>query len=288
MRNLFILFTLTVGSLISFSSCEKDLDISELQLTEKLVMNALVYDNEPVSLTLFKSLDIFDSLGKPQIENANVSIMDEAGNISQMKFDLVSQSYKTTWSPNPGIRYTINASWGDLYPVQSSFIIPKLNTIGKATWKDSTGKDIDGFFTGTISFTIKDDPNSRNYYEIGLFRYDEFSSEPWLNLPIIPQNPELINNPTINKKGALFVDDGGFNGQNKLFRFTTRAFTKGTTYKYMVVIKNLSEDYYRYFKSIENYQQQLGPFSEPSAVFTNVKGGLGICAGASLVKDTIR
>jgi hypothetical protein len=50
----------------------------------------------------------------------------------------------------------------------------------------------------------------------------------------------------------------------------------------------LSEEYYRYFKSIDNYKQQQGPFSEPSAVFTNIKGGLGICAGASVIKDTIK
>lgn len=288
MRKLLLLPFVAAVSLISISSCEKDLDLSQLEFSEKLVMNALVNDNEPISLTLNKSLDVFDSTGKPQLENANVTILDEAGVSSQLKFDLVSQSYRTTWIPKPGVRYSINASWGDLFPVQSSFIIPQLNTNGKAIWKDSTGKDDAGFNTGTISFTIKDDPHVRNYYEIGLFRYDEFSSESWLTLKVIPQNPELRDNPIINKQGALFVDDGGFNGQNKLFKFTTPAFTKGTTYKYMVVIKNLSEDYYRYFKSIENYQQQLGPFSEPSAVFTNVKGGLGICAGASLVKDTIR
>ncbi len=269
-------------------SCEKDLDMSQIAFKEKLVVNLLAYDNDFLSVTVNKSLDIFDSIGKPSIENALVIVTDDKGVKTKLNFDLISQSYRSTWYPVSGINYTLEVSWGNLSSTYSFFTIPKLSTSGKALWIDNTSSDSVGFPTGTISFIIKDNPNERNYYELGLFRYDEFSSEPWLNLPIIPENPELVNNQILNKDGALLIDDGGFNGQNKLFKFTTPANSKGTTFKYLVVIKNLSEEYYRYFKSIDNYKQQQGPFSEPSAVFTNIKGGLGICAGASVVKDTIK
>lgn len=269
-------------------SCEKDLDMSQIAFKEKLVVNLLAYDNDFLSVTVNKSLDIFDSIGKPSIENALVIVTDDKGVKTKLNFDLISQSYRSTWYPVSGINYTLEVSWGNLSSTYSFFTIPKLSTSGKALWIDNTSSDSVGFPTGTISFMIKDNPNERNYYELGLFRYDEFSSEQWLNLPIIPENPELVNNQILNKDGALLIDDGGFNGQNKLFKFTTPANSKGTTFKYLVVIKNLSEEYYRYFKSIDNYKQQQGPFSEPSAVFTNIKGGLGICAGASVVKDTIK
>ena len=269
-------------------SCEKDLDMSQIAFKEKLVVNLLAYDNDFLSVTVNKSLDIFDSIGKPSIENALVIVTDDKGVKTKLNFDLISQSYRSTWYPVSGINYTLEVSWGNLSSTYSFFTIPKLSTSGKALWIDNTSSDSVGFPTGTISFIIKDNPNERNYYELGLFRYDKFSSEPWLNLPIIPENPELVNNQILNKDGALLIDDGGFNGQNKLFKFTTPANSKGTTFKYLVVIKNLSEEYYRYFKSIDNYKQQQGPFSEPSAVFTNIKGGLGICAGASVVKDTIK
>lgn len=269
-------------------SCEKELDMSQIEFKEKLVVNLLAYDNDFLSVTVERSLNIYDSTGKPAIENARVFVTNQQGVKSQLNFDLVSQSYRSSWIPVSGEKYILEVSWGDLSSTYSFFTIPKLSINGKASWKDSTSSDSMGFLTGTISFTIKDNPNERNYYEIGLFRYDEFSSEQWLNLPIIPENPELVNNQILNKDGALLVEDGGFNGQNKLFKFTTPANSKGTTYKYLVVIKNLSEEYYRYFKSIENYKQQQGAFSEPSAVFTNIKGGLGICAGASVVRDTIK
>ena len=274
--------------LIFLCSCEKELDMSQIAFKEKLVVNLLAYDNDFLSVTVNRSLDIFDSTGKPSIENALVFVTDDKGVKTKLSFDLISQSYRSTWYPISGRNYTLEVSWGNLSSTYSFFTIPKLSTSGKAIWRDSTSRDSVGFLTGTISFIIKDNPNERNYYEIGLFRYDEFSSEQWLNLPIIPENPELVNNQILNKDGALVIDDGGFNGQNKLFKFTTPANSKGTAFKYLVVIKNLSEEYYRYFKSIDNYKQQQGPFSEPSAVFTNIKGGLGICAGASVIKDTIK
>ncbi len=284
----FLKYIVVLLPLFCLFSCEKELDMSQIAFKEKLVVNLLAYDNDYLSVTVNRSLDIFDSTGKPAIENAKVFVTDDKGVKTKLNFDLVSQSYRSTWFPVSGVKYSLEVNWGDLSTTYSFFTIPKLSTSGKAIWKDSTGSDSVGFLTGTISFVIKDNPNERNYYEIGLFRYDEFSSEQWLNLPIIPENPELINNQILNKDGALLVDDGGFNGQNKLFKFTTPANSKGTNYKYLVVIKNLSEEYYRYFKSIDNYKQQQGAFSEPSAVFTNIKGGLGICAGASVVKDTIK
>jgi hypothetical protein len=54
------------------------------------------------------------------------------------------------------------------------------------------------------------------------------------------------------------------------------------------VVKSLSPDYFKYMKSIGDYQTQGGPFSDPSPIFTNMRGGIGICAGASITKDTIR
>ena len=285
MKKLKYLFILPI---IFLFACEKELDMSQVDFKEKLVVNLLAYDNDYLSVTVNRSLGLYDTTGKAAIENAKVYVTDDKGVKTQLLFNLISQSYRSTWYPLSGIQYTLEVSWGDLSSTFSFFTIPKLSTSGKAIWKDSTGQDSVGFNTGTISFIINDNANERNYYEIGLFRFDEFSSESWLNLPIIPENPELINNQILNKAGALIVDDGVFNGQNKLFKFTTPANTKGTTYKYLVVIKNLSEEYYKYFKSIDNYKQQQGAFSEPSAVFTNIKGGLGISAGASVVKDTIK
>jgi hypothetical protein len=53
---------------------------------------------------------------------------------------------------------------------------------------------------------------------------------------------------------------------------------------YNLEIYKLSNDLYKYIKSV-NKQQQVGdnPFSEPVFVYTNIKNGLGIFAGYSVV-----
>ncbi len=270
-----------------FESCTKELDSSTIKYKDKLVVNLLAYDNDVLAVHVGKSLSLFDSTAEKLLETAKVKVTDANGVVSQLKFDLVRQKFISTWIPKTGMDYTLQVDFGNLNSTLSQFNIPKLTLSNKAKWTDNTSKDSVGFPTGTIDFTIKDNGTERNYYEIGLFRYDDVISD-WLPLPIIAENPEFVDNQVKNKEGALIIQDGSFNGQSKLLKFTTPYGTAGIAYKYLVVIKNLSEQYYRYFKSIDNYKQQQGIFSEPSPVFTNIRGGVGICAGASIVKDTIQ
>lgn len=281
----YILLSLVAGCL--FASCSKELDSSTIQYKDKLVVNLLAYDNDVLAVHVGKSLSLYDSTAEKLLETAKVKVIDINGVETLLQFDLVRQKFVTTWVPKTGMDYTLQVDYGNLNSALSKFKIPTLTLSNKAKWTDNTSKDSVGFPTGTIDFSIQDNGNERNYYEIGLFRYDDVISD-WLPFPIIPENPEFVDNQVKNKEGALIIQDGSFNGQNKLFKFTTPYGTAGTTYKYLVVIKNLSEEYYRYFKSIDNYKQQQGIFSEPSPVFTNIRGGVGICAGASIMKDTIQ
>jgi hypothetical protein len=281
----FIFFSLIF--LFLFESCTKELDSSTIQYKNKLVVNLLAYDNDVLAVHVGQSLSLYDSTAEKLLETAKVKVTDESGVVSLLKFDLIRQKFVSTWIPKTDVKYTLQVDYGNLNSTLSDFTIPKLTLINKAKWTDKTSKDSVGFPTGTIDFTIKDNGTERNYYEIGLFRFDDVISD-WLPLQIIAENPEFVDNQVKNKQGALIIQDGSFNGQSKLLKFTTPYGTAGSTYKYLVVIKNLSEQYYRYFKSIDNYKQQQGIFSEPSPVFTNIRGGVGICAGASIVKDTIQ
>jgi hypothetical protein len=108
-------------------------------------------------------------------------------------------------------------------------------------------------------------------------------------MPVIPENPEIAADPIFNPEGALILEDAGFNGQSKQLRFSTPFGSNfGSPYKYLVVVKILSPEYFKYFKSLEDYSLEGGVFSDPSAIYNNISGGVGICAGASISKDTIR
>ena len=279
-------FTFAILTVILLG-CDSKLDSSGLPNKEKIMVNLLAFSDEVLSVHVSKSLPILDTSAEPIVTNAKVTITDDVGKSYNLAYDMASNRYVSTWLPQTGKTYAIKVALSnDL--VTSDFYIPSANINTKATWQDNTGQDSSGFPTGTINFIIKDNGQEHNYYEIALFRYQDVT-QTFEILRVKPGNPEIAANPIINKDGALILDDGGFNGQNKSLNFITPYGSAGVVdYKYLVVVKSLSQQYYQYFKSLDNYQQQNGIFSEPSAVYTNVKGGVGICAGAGIYRDTIR
>ncbi len=270
-------------------SCQDELPIDTIDFSDKMVVNLLANNDEVLKVHVGKTLSLTDSSAELKIEDAKVTIIDENANVSQLTYTfLYGGKYISDFIPQPNRTYRLNITHPKYPTATASFRIPSTFKSTGATWQDQTGTDSTGFPTGTISFSINDDPNERNFYEIALFRYEELGPA-WEVMPVIPENPEIAADPIFNRDGALILEDAGFNGQSKNLRFSTPFGSNfGTPYKYLVVVKSLSSDYYKYFKSLDDYSLEGGIFSDPSAVYNNIKGGVGICAGASITKDTIR
>lgn len=273
-----------------FTSCDKDLPTDGVEFKKRLVVYAFADNDNVIQVKVANSLAINDTAGADPIENAVVKILDQ----STSKEDILNYSflnggsYNTNYKPRLGNKYSLSVEYKDFPMVYGQFEIPQSFVAGKATWRDSTNKDSIGFYTGTISFNINDPGSELNFYEIGIFRYQALLNE-WILMPVLPENPEIAENPVTNSDGALILEDVEFNGQTKLLKFSTPyGYSSGFPYKFLVVVKSLSPDYFKYMKSVGDYQTQGGPFSDPSPIFTNMQGGIGICAGASITKDTIR
>ena len=272
-----------------FSGCETELPMDQLVFQDRLVVNLLANDDDILKVHVGKTLKLTDTTAEEKIENAIVTVQDPFGNKSTLDYTfLYDGKYVTSFKPIAGKSYVLSVEHPDYPTANSTFTIPSKFASVKSKWEDNTGVDTSGFPTGTISFTLNDPAGERNYYEIGLYRFETFGNE-FLIMPVIPENPEIAANASFNESGNLILDDGSFNGQSKELKFTTPfGYASGTPYKFLVEIKSLSPEYFRYFKSLEQYRVQGGPFSDPIAVFSNIKGGVGICAGASITKDTIQ
>jgi hypothetical protein len=270
-------------------SCEQELPTDGIDFTEKMVVNLLANNDEVLKVHVGKTLSLVDSSAELKIEDAKVTIVDENANITELKYTfLYGGKYVSDFIPQPNKFYRLTVSHPKYPTASSTFMIPSVFKSTGATWEDNTGTDSTGFPTGTISFTINDDPNDRNFYEIALFRFEDLGPA-WEVMPVIPENPEIAADPIFNPEGALILEDAGFNGQSKQLRFSTPFGSNfGSPYKYLVVVKSLSPEYFKYFKSLEDYSLEGGVFSDPSAIYNNISGGVGICAGASISKDTIR
>lgn len=270
-------------------SCEKELPTDDINFKEKMVVNALATNDDILKVHLAKTLTLADSTAEQRIEDAVVALIDPNGTRTVLNYTfLFGGKYVTTFNPVPNVNYRLIIAHPKFPTASSSFTIPSLFQASKATWKDGTGADSMGFPTGTITFTINDDPLYRNFYEISLFRFEDLGPA-WEVLPVISENPEIAADPVLNQEGALLLEDAGFNGNSKELKFTTPFGSSfGNPYKFLVVVKSLSPDYYKYFRSLRDYRIQGGVFSDPKAIFNNINGGVGICAGASISKDTIR
>lgn len=286
--NNYILGALFSAIILVGTSCEMDLPANEVNYKDRIVMNLLANNDQVLSVHVAKTLPIFDSAAETVIENAKVTVTEEGGSPAVLTFSFLNGGkYVSNFKPKPGKSYSIQVEATGLPTCYSRFIMPSPLSGAKSTWQDNTGVDASGFPIGTISFEIQDDASQRNFYEIGLFRYEDIAAD-FLEMPILPLDAELSQNPKFNKAGALLVDDASFNGERKSFKFSTPFGSAGSQYKYLVVIKSLSQDYYKYFESLEDYQVQGGAFSDPIPVFNNIINGVGIAAGACVQRDTIK
>ncbi len=278
-----------ISTLFLFASCEQELPTDGLDFSEKMVVNLLATNDDFIKVHIGKTLALNDSTAEEKIEDATVQIIDENANSSTLPYTfLYGGKYLSDFVPKPQHTYKLIVQHPNHPTATSSFTVPATFKSVSATWKDSTDTDSTGFPTGTISFTINDNADERNFYEISLFRFEPLGPS-FDVMPVIPENPEIASDPTFNDAGALLLEDAGFNGENKTLKFSTPFGSSfGVPYKFLVVVKSLSSDYYKYFKSIEDYQVAGGLFSDPSAIFNNINGGVGICAGASVTKDTIQ
>ena len=280
-------FIYSLLGVVAFSGCTQDLDMGQIQFEEKLVLNALVTNVENAGVAVSNTVPINDSTPPKPLLNCKVSIIDIQGKSVPMNFSFISNKYVGPLIPKAVEKYIILVEHPKYGAAQGEFIMPA-NPIGlNSTWKDNTGFDANGNPTGTITCYINDDGNSRNYYEINLYRYNDFLAD-WFQFTPVSNDPEISENSIITDLGGLLLSDKSFNGKTKQISFNTEYASAGNQYKYLVEIKSLSAEYYQYFQSVDAYENNNSIFPEPQPILSNVIGGRGICAGASVLKDTIR
>jgi hypothetical protein len=272
---------------VIFSSCTQDLDIGQIKFEEKLVLNALVTNIENAGVAVSNTVPIDDSTPPKPLLNCKVNIIDMQGKSTPMTYSFVSNKYIGAIIPKAGEKYIILVEHPKYGAAQGEFLMPS-NPIGlPSTWKDNTGFDANGNPTGTITCYINDDGDTRNYYEVNLYRYNDFLAE-WFQFTPVSNDPEISENSIVTDLGGLLLSDKSFNGKTKQISFNTEYASAGNQYKYLVEIKSLSAEYYQYFQSVDAYENNNSIFPEPQPILSNVTGGRGICAGASVLRDTIR
>lgn len=191
-----------------------------------------------------------------------------------------------------------------IIPTQDTIIcsqtLPYPDSIINVEHINIAGRDEEGTTYSAIKITFKNDLFQRKYYEITIngIQKNDFEGK------IVHQTVWMsaITDPVILNEGlpiALFsneiIDDSIYTiTLNKRFGSIKKSGTdQRTIYPYIVELRSVSYDYYRYKKQFYLYEQGtwangLTNTTTPSPLYSNIENGNGIFAGYSVfASDTI-
>ncbi|NTW23942.1 MAG: DUF4249 domain-containing protein [Lentimicrobium sp.] len=267
------LFILSLIMLI-LSGC--DSMISDVEVPDsdpKLVVTGFLSPaDDTISIVVSKSRPLYEPTqgGEnpfPVVNNAIVIISDGINSIT-LPFNPLNGAYQTLsegFPIQPGSNYSLSVTTPDGYNATADCTIPE----GIAPDIEITGIDTIneyGTVSKRVSFRFRDLPGQGQFYRIaaGTFYGEDYSY--------------TYFNETGFERGEPFVSDK--NREEEYFLFKTWDIyednSPGNTL--YVSISITDQNYFNYHKSVNSFEGD-NPFSEPTPVFSNITGGLGIFAG---------
>ncbi|MBL7812570.1 MAG: DUF4249 domain-containing protein [Bacteroidetes bacterium] len=271
----------------ALTSCETELDMTGIELNRRLVVNALINDKDQLSISVSNTVGIRENTKPGPLQGATVRVKDQFGNSTPFSFNLATNRYEGGIVAQAGRYYRVEVSAPGYTDVWAELTMPQPGSFQKSNWRDSTGLDSFNFPTGTLTVNLNDPGGQSNYYRITILYWDIISAE-WKSLSPATNDAELEQDGIPTDDGGYVISDRTFNGKKRSFGFITPFGYSGQTPKFLVITESLSEEYYKYFKSLRDYQNPGGVFTEFTPVFSNVKNGVGVWAGSTIFRDTIQ
>lgn len=263
MKNIILTFSL-FSLFLTACNLEKVVEVVLPEYKSQLSVEWYIEAGKPFRMTLTESVSYFDSARLPIINGALVVI----------SYNGVSDTLRN------GILQDSNR----FYNYVSNKIAPsQVGTVFNMYIKEKNGREVNATTTllpvvkidslrllwntsdtaASILTTVLDDPNQKNYYRRFLHKGDT------------RKRPE---------SRTWFTDLTATN--NRVTIGSRFNFKKGDTA--IATVYHLTKDYYDFINSADNAEDANGsPFEQPSAIFSNIKGGIGIFTTIVASQDTL-
>lgn len=160
MRNSIIKSIFAIISIVSFSSCEKVIDIDLKESDNKLVIEGKINNLGECTVKLSQVKNYDQNNDFFSISDAVVVISDNQGNLDTLQFGMQGMFYSDEIIGTPGVTYSLNILWNNK-TYTSVCKMPELVEI------DSLSLRKEVFFIDTTLVTIvhfNDPGNVNNYY----------------------------------------------------------------------------------------------------------------------------
>lgn len=234
------------------------------------------------------------------IENVKVSITSEDGKVIILnKKD--SHLYISDSTAKAGIVYTLKVEtekYGIL--LASSYIPAQIPIIDTVIVLEKTSQtNLIKYYGILVRLIFRDIVSISNYYEVSCLenRYVSLDT-PITELGRLDINtcisPIFIKEDISDIKNLIFSDRSYENQLITIDFYITQDFLRPYMKNVLFYLKNLSKEYFLYIKSINYYQKNNSNYlyspeiedlvsfnflSNPSLIYSNIKGGIGIFAG---------
>ncbi len=276
------LFFASIGFFaLLFSSCERDADVDLPETKPKLVLIGFITPQDSfVTVSLKRSKPIFQAYDvntNDAVTDATVTVFGNNTSVV-LPFDATLQVYRISTSQFQilgGNEYRVTVSTPQGESAEATTVVPQ-NSIDASyalTLTDTFTNLGPGYFwlNTTVQYQFTDNAQETNRYRfyIGLVLVDT-----------------LTFDTSIARMTSEFFNDNNGNGQLlsrnvELYWGNFDTNLNDSAYAYDCWVFNVNSDYDNYHKSLYNYSGGEDPFAEPTIIYSNVDGGLGVFAAAN-------
>lgn len=277
-----ILFLIAV--ILCFSCREKVSDYFG-PFPKKPVINGYITNEGFVAVHVSWSAPVGLDTLRP-INNAMVMISED--NVPLMLIDEAEKGwYVAEFEAKPGRFYTCRVSVpGEKEDIFASTRLPLMPQVSNIIHKTQAGRDADNIIYSSFKFSLQNNPSSKSYYKAAVFyrvgdtsekpsriveMYDPLLIREGLNYPVFSNASMAVPQHTITINYS---------------RETTNLIP-GNALPSCLEVMAISEEYFNYLKSIEQYQNGLNPVFgltgyQAAPVYSNTSNGLGIFCSYSV------
>lgn len=276
----------TVMCFVTMIGCENIVEVDFPAYSPQLVVHGLFRPGQPWEVYVTRSVGLGASasqLGEAYIPNARVEIFEGERLITVLTHQGLGRYVASGQFPEVGEIYTLHVAAPGFTPVVAADQIPNPLVRLEAVFIDSVVVGLEDQVEAEIQFHLADLDMQPNFYELQIW-YD-YGAGPRpiayrTNDPVLQGDSfqEFVRNGTsiIYYEVSRF-EDAFF--QNQSFSSSLR-FDRLEANYYGISVNPISENYFRYQKTLAQIaEDEENPFAEPTPVFTNVMGGLGVFAG---------
>lgn len=270
-------FAFIILSLFVFS-CSKEVEIDWQNDSQKYVIGCLFTSDETMKLFAFKTSYVLDDTtffadGLDVEIYKNETLAWSGSGTGQGEYPIPVYAEADT-------KFKIILKDKNGLTISAEDNIPRNVLIDKATYLFPVYEDIYGSKFGKVSLSFQDEAKDKNFYELVILNKDSSINQ---SFNITSSVITLNNESDPNSPGTILFTDELFNGQQLDLNIFVNSYDEP-----IIVLKNVSCNYYEYRKSLEThfYNQNVDRENiyelfkgDPIELYSNVTNGLGIFAG---------